>query len=159
MHRLLDRIPWPLVKARSGHDRVLARVPQGARLFITVDRFARTLRVYEDRRPVRSYPVGVGTVGRRTPRGAFSIQNKLVDPVWFVPDKPGFGENAGKALPPDSEHNRIRARWIGVHGPVGIHGTSDVPPTIPSHGCVKMSEADVVDLYERVSLGTPVFIV
>ena len=158
MRRLLDRVPWPWLPAPSGRDRLLGRVPEGPELFITVDRLSRTLRVYSGRRPTRSYRVGVGTLGRRTPRGSFSIENKLVDPVWHVPDRPGFGALAGAALPPDSEHNRIRARWLGVHGPVGIHGTSDARPTCSSHGCVKMSETDVMDLYERVPVGTPVFI-
>ncbi len=155
---LFDRVPWPWLPILSRRDRMLARVPGRPDPFITIDRFSRTLRVYSGGRVARAYRVGVGTVGRRTPRGEFLIENKLVDPVWHVPDRPGFGALAGTALPAGDPRNRIRARWLGVYGPVGIHGTSDARPTRPSHGCVKMSEADVVDLYERVPDGTPVVI-
>jgi L,D-transpeptidase YbiS len=42
-----------------------------------------------------------------------------------------------------------------------IHGTPDSEPMgIPaSHGCIRMRNADVIELFDRVSAGTPVNII
>jgi lipoprotein-anchoring transpeptidase ErfK/SrfK len=67
---------------------------------------------------------------------------------------------AGQQVAGGAWNNPLRARWMGVSGGVGIHGTGQ-PWTIgtrASHGCIRMTVADVVDLFGRVSLGTPVLI-
>ena len=49
---------------------------------------------------------------------------------------------------------------MGVSGSVGIHGTGE-PWSIgtrASHGCIRMTVPDVIDLFDRVSVGTPVLI-
>ena len=49
---------------------------------------------------------------------------------------------------------------MGVDGAVGIHGTGQ-PWSIgtrASHGCIRMTVPDVIDLFGRVPLGTPVLI-
>ena len=42
----------------------------------------------------------------------------------------------------------------------GIHGTTDTASlgSAASHGCVRMSIPDVIDLYDRVDVGTPIYI-
>lgn len=49
---------------------------------------------------------------------------------------------------------------MGFAGAAGIHGTSDIGSlgSAASHGCVRMSESDVIDLFDRVDVGTPVYI-
>ena len=49
---------------------------------------------------------------------------------------------------------------MGVNGSVGIHGTGDDASigSAASHGCMRMHEYDVIDLYDRVEIGTPVLI-
>jgi lipoprotein-anchoring transpeptidase ErfK/SrfK len=49
---------------------------------------------------------------------------------------------------------------MGVNGAVGIHGTGQEYSigTRASHGCIRMRVADVVNLYRKVSIGTPVLI-
>ena len=49
---------------------------------------------------------------------------------------------------------------MGVNGSVGIHGTAEEWSigTRASHGCIRMRVADVIALYRRVPVGTPVLI-
>jgi lipoprotein-anchoring transpeptidase ErfK/SrfK len=127
--------------------------------FITVDRGHFTLRVYKDLKLARSYPIAVGQQGLDTPAGLYHIQNKAVDPPWQVPNSPWAGALAGKLIPPGPQ-DPIKARWMGIFNGAGIHGTDEVSSIghAFSHGCVRMLIPDVIDLYDRVSVGTPVFI-
>jgi lipoprotein-anchoring transpeptidase ErfK/SrfK len=56
--------------------------------------------------------------------------------------------------------NPLKARWIGIVNGVGFHGTGQdySVGTAASHGCLRMHVSDVIDLYNRVSIGTPVLI-
>ncbi|MGH2451438.1 MAG: L,D-transpeptidase, partial [Candidatus Limnocylindria bacterium] len=58
--------------------------------------------------------------------------------------------------------NPIKARWMGFSraAGIGIHGTADEASigTAASHGCIRMTARDVIDLYERVPLHTPLYI-
>ena len=59
-----------------------------------------------------------------------------------------------------SAENPLKARWMGIVNGVGIHGTG-APGSIgtrASHGCIRMTVPDVIDLYPRVPVGTPVLI-
>jgi lipoprotein-anchoring transpeptidase ErfK/SrfK len=49
---------------------------------------------------------------------------------------------------------------MGIYNGAGIHGTSDTASlgSAASHGCVRMSVPDVIDLYDRVDVGTPIYI-
>jgi lipoprotein-anchoring transpeptidase ErfK/SrfK len=49
---------------------------------------------------------------------------------------------------------------MGIYNGAGIHGTSDIGSlgTAASHGCIRMAVPDVIDLYDRVDVGTPVYI-
>ena len=127
--------------------------------FITVDRGSFTLRVYKDLKLARSYPIAVGQQGLETPAGLYHIQNKAVDPPWQVPNSPWAGALAGKLIPPGPD-DPIKARWMGIFDGAGIHGTDEVSSIghAFSHGCVRMLIPDVIDLYDRVQVGTPVYI-
>jgi len=127
--------------------------------FITIDRGHFTLRVYKDLKLARSYPIAVGQQGLETPAGLYHIQNKAVDPPWQVPNSAWAGSLAGKLIPPGPD-DPIKARWMGIFDGAGIHGTDEVSSIghAFSHGCVRMLIPDVIDLYDRVSVGTPVYI-
>ncbi len=127
--------------------------------FITIDRGHFTLRVYKDLKLARSYPIAVGQQGLETPAGLYHIQNKAVDPPWQVPNSAWAGALAGKLIPPGPQ-DPIKARWMGIFDGAGIHGTDEVSSIghAFSHGCVRMLIPDVIDLYDRVSVGTPVYI-
>lgn len=126
---------------------------------ITVNRGGFQLTLFKNLRKVKSYPIAVGQIGLETPAGLYTIQNKQVNPTWNVPDSEWAGKLAGKSIPPGPD-NPLKARWMGIYNGAGIHGTSDLGSlgSAASHGCVRMAVPDVIDLYERVEVGTPVYI-
>jgi lipoprotein-anchoring transpeptidase ErfK/SrfK len=83
-----------------------------------------------------------------------------VDPPWNVPDSDWAGDLAGSTIPGGAPNNPLVARWIGFNGSVGFHGTADIGSlgSAASHGCVRMNPRDVIDLYERVDVGTTVYV-
>jgi lipoprotein-anchoring transpeptidase ErfK/SrfK len=127
---------------------------------ITIDRGAFTLRLFKHLKLSKSYRVAVGQPAYPTPTGRFSITSKAVNPTWTVPNSPWAGALANESIPGGSDANPLRARWMGLAGGVGIHGTNE-PGSIgsrASHGCIRMTVPDVIDLYPRVPMGTPVLI-
>ena len=127
---------------------------------ITIDRNNFKLRLFKRLKFSKSYGVAVGQPAYPTPTGRFSITNKQVNPAWTAPNSPWAGELAGTTTPGGSAANPLRARWMGIVNGVGIHGTSQEYSigSRASHGCIRMRVADVIDLYSRVPLGTPVLI-
>jgi len=148
-----DRIPVP---ARIQE----ADLPRRHPTIVTVDRVSTTLRLFKGLRFSKRYRVAVGAAGYDTPAGLFSITNKAVNPAWHAPNRGWAGGLAGQVIPPGDPRNPLKARWLGIVGGVGIHGTSE-PWSIgtrASHGCIRMRVPDVIDLYPRVPVGTPVLI-
>jgi lipoprotein-anchoring transpeptidase ErfK/SrfK len=127
---------------------------------ITVQKSTFTLRLFRHLRYSRSYSVAVGQPAYPTPEGLFAIQSKQVNPTWTAPNSPWAGEAAGQSYSASDPNNPLKARWMGVSGSVGIHGTAQDYSigTAASHGCIRMHAWDVIDLYDRVSIGTPVLI-
>jgi lipoprotein-anchoring transpeptidase ErfK/SrfK len=127
---------------------------------ITIDRNHFRLRLFKRLKFVKGYGVAVGQAAYPTPTGRFAVQSKQVNPTWTAPNSPWAGEMAGQSVSGGAANNPLKARWIGVAGSVGIHGTGE-PWTIgtqASHGCIRMTVSDVIDLFGRVSIGTPVLI-
>jgi hypothetical protein len=127
--------------------------------FITIDRAAFTLRLFSHLRFARSYPIAVGQLGLETPAGLYHIQDKVVNPSWQVPFSSWTGSLAGQVIPPGPD-DPLKARWLGIFNGAGIHGTDETWSIghAVSHGCVRMTIPDVIDLYDRVAVGTPVYI-
>ncbi|MGH2781245.1 MAG: L,D-transpeptidase, partial [Thermoleophilaceae bacterium] len=127
---------------------------------VTIDRRGFRLRLFKRLRHYRSYPIAVGAAGYDTPAGLFGIVSKQVNPAWHAPNRPWAGSYAGKTVPGGAPDNPLKARWLGVTGSVGIHGTAESWSlgTRASHGCIRMLVPDVIDLFRRVPLGTPVLI-
>ena len=146
------RFPRPKVTAN--------KLRRSAATVITIQQSTFTLRLFKNFRVVRTYRVAVGQPGYPTPRGLFAIQSKQVNPVWSVPNSPWAGELAGTTVTGGSAQNPLKARWMGVTGSVGIHGTGQAHSigTRASHGCIRMHVGDVIALYRRVPIGTPVLI-
>jgi lipoprotein-anchoring transpeptidase ErfK/SrfK len=127
---------------------------------ITISRSSFRLRLFRNLKFSKGYGVAVGMPAYPTPAGRFAIQSKQVNPTWTAPNSPWAGEMAGQQVAGGAADNPLKARWMGVSGAVGIHGTGQ-PWTIgtqASHGCILMSVPDVIDLFGRVSIGTPVLI-
>lgn len=126
---------------------------------ITVSRSGFRLYLWKHLKLDRSYPIAVGMAGLETPSGLYSIQDKQENPSWHVPKSAWAGALAGKVIPPGPD-NPIKARWMGIAAGAGIHGTASEGSlgSAASHGCVRMAVSDVIDLYDRVSVGDPVYI-
>jgi len=129
--------------------------------YIIIDRSAFRLRFYEHLKLADTYEIAVGMQGLETEPGTYSIQWKQVDPPWYVPNKAWAGALAGTVVPP-GPMDPLKARFMSFNGGAGIHG---IDPgeygTIghtASHGCVRMRIPDVIALYSRTPVGTPVFV-
>jgi lipoprotein-anchoring transpeptidase ErfK/SrfK len=127
--------------------------------YLTLDRATYTLRFWKNLKLTKSYTVAVGQAGLETPEGLYGIQSKEVDPTWHVPNSSWAGSLAGTDVPPGPS-NPIKARWMGIFNGAGIHGTDETWSIgqAVSHGCVRMTIPDVEDLYDRVDVGTPIYI-
>jgi lipoprotein-anchoring transpeptidase ErfK/SrfK len=128
--------------------------------YLVVDRANFELRYYENLELAKTYTVAIGQVGYDTPSGLYSIQNKAVNPAWSVPESDWAGDLAGTVVPGGSPENPLVARWMGIYDGAGIHGTNDTGSlgTAASHGCIRMGVPDVIELYDRVDVGTPIYI-
>jgi lipoprotein-anchoring transpeptidase ErfK/SrfK len=128
--------------------------------YITVDLSSYTATLWVDLEKAKSYPIAIGQPAYPTPTGLYSISSMQVDPVWSVPNSPWTGELAGTTVAGGTAENPLKARWLGITDGVGFHGTDAVSSlgTAASHGCLRMSVPEVIDLYDRVDVGTPVYI-
>jgi hypothetical protein len=130
------------------------------RTFVTVSRPGRTVRLFKRLHLVRRYTVAVGAAGYDTPAGLHHVISKQVNPTWYVPNRPWAGSLAGQVIGPGDPRNPLKARFIAIGGGVGFHGTADLASIgqAASHGGIRMTVPDVISLYNRVSVGTPVLI-
>jgi lipoprotein-anchoring transpeptidase ErfK/SrfK len=143
------------VKPQVTEDQLAQKYPT----YIVIDRTGYRLRYFQNLKLAKTYTIAVGQAGLETPAGQWDIQTKEVNPTWHVPDSSWAGDLAGTDVPP-GPGNPLQARWMGIVGGSGIHGTTDVGSlgTSASHGCIRMSIPDVEDLYDRVDIGTPVYV-
>jgi lipoprotein-anchoring transpeptidase ErfK/SrfK len=127
---------------------------------IVVNRNAFRLTLYKRLKPAKTYSIAVGQIGLETPAGLYHIQNKAVNPAWNVPNSAWAGSLAGQTIPGGSPNNPLKARWMGIFDGAGIHGTDAIGSigTAASHGCIRMRIPDVIELYDEVSVGAPVYI-
>jgi lipoprotein-anchoring transpeptidase ErfK/SrfK len=127
---------------------------------VTIDRPNFKLRLFKGLKFRKGYGIAVGMAGLETPAGRYAIQNKQVNPAWHVPNSAWAGALAGQVIPGGAPNNPLKARWLGIANGVGIHGTAEdwSIGTRASHGCIRMHVSDVVDLFPRVPVGSPVLI-
>ncbi|HEV3332593.1 MAG TPA: L,D-transpeptidase [Bryobacteraceae bacterium] len=109
----------------------------------------RKLAVIESGRVVKIFSTGVGAPKTPSPNGSYRIVQRISDPTWYT---------KGKIVPP-GKSNPIGTRWLGlsVKG-YGIHGTN-APASIghnASHGCIRMRNHDIEQLFDMVAVGDTV---
>ena len=106
--------------------------------------------------------MGVGRAGKQW-SGTARIDGKQLRPAWAPPaeirrDKPSLPA----VIPGGAPTNPMGAAAMTLSGgEYAIHGTNQ-PSSIGgfvSYGCIRMLNADVLDLYNRVSWGAPVVVV
>ena len=126
---------------------------------VVIRRGSNRLTLYRGMRVWRVFAVATGQTTYPTPLGRFSVVVKWKNPWWYPPNSP-WAQGA-KPTPPGPD-NPLGTRWMGISSPgVGIHGTPNdgsIGYSV-SHGCVRMHIPDAEWLFERVEIGTPVFIV
>jgi lipoprotein-anchoring transpeptidase ErfK/SrfK len=152
-----------VLRARLVDDRPAVGMRELRRKYntvLTVDRANHKLRLFKRLKWRKTYGIAIGAAGFDTPSGQFTIQSRQVNPAWHVPDSDWAGSLRGQTIPGGAPNNPLKARWLGVNGSVGIHGTAEEWSigSRASHGCIRMRVADVIDLYPRVPHGTPVLI-
>jgi lipoprotein-anchoring transpeptidase ErfK/SrfK len=108
------------------------------------------------------YPVGVGRAGMRW-TGSVYINGKYIKPAWTPPaDIKRANPRLPNVIPGGSPRNPmgVAALTLSGGGEYAIHGTN-TPGSVGhfvSHGCIRMYNRDIMDLYARVSVGTPVVV-
>jgi lipoprotein-anchoring transpeptidase ErfK/SrfK len=106
----------------------------------------RKLAVLEDDRVVKVYATAVGAPKSPSPVGSFTIVTQIPEPTWYT---------KGRVVPP-GKSNPLGTRWLGLSKKgYGIHGTN-APKSIgrnASHGCIRMRNRDVEELFEMVAAG------
>jgi len=130
---------------------------------IVLDQSDRETYLYLGGELVRTYRVAVGTSGYPTPVGHFTVGAKRRLPTWYNPSPNGWGADMPASIGPGPANPLgVRAlNWVdeeGVDDGIRFHGTNAVASLgqAASHGCVRMSNADVVDLYDLVDVGARV---
>ena len=107
------------------------------------------------------YPIGVGKAGKRW-AGVTRIDGKYRNPAWSPPaevkhDHPSIPN----VIPGGTPQNPMGVAAMTLEGgEYAIHGTN-VPNSVGgfvSYGCIRMYNADITDLYSRVSVGTKVVV-
>jgi lipoprotein-anchoring transpeptidase ErfK/SrfK len=108
------------------------------------------------------YPVGVGRLGMQWSGTSF-IDGKYIRPAWSPPDSIRHDySRLPPVVPGGSPQNPmgVAAMTLAGGGQYAIHGTNNEGSIggFVSHGCIRMHNADIEDLYSRVSVGTRVVV-
>jgi hypothetical protein len=133
---------WVPREALGGYGTVTTR--------LVVDLDSLQAKLFRAGRMIFRADVGVGEPSWPTPRGEFYIRNKLTGFASPMYGPVAFGTSA---------RSRVLTDWP-AGGFVGIHGT-DQPELLPgrvSHGCIRVSNADILRLSELMPVGTPLTI-
>lgn len=130
---------------------------QALRLEIHLSR--RQVTLYRGETPLKSYAIAVGRPGWETPVGSYEVKQMIKNPTWIHPLQKGV------VIPGGDPENPLGRYWIGFWTDgknwIGFHGTP-TPRSVgraASHGCVRMYNKDVEELFKQVTLGTVVTVV
>jgi lipoprotein-anchoring transpeptidase ErfK/SrfK len=151
-------VPTHTVKPAVTTSQLAGRYPA----YIVVNRAEFRLHFYEHLKLAKSYEIAVGMEGLETPAGLHHIEWEQVDPPWYVPNKAWAGSLAGTVVPP-GPGDPLKARFMSFEGGAGIHGIDPSEYSSighdASHGCIRMRIPDVIALYAKSPVGTPVYII
>jgi lipoprotein-anchoring transpeptidase ErfK/SrfK len=129
---------------------------------IEIDKSAQTLRAFDrDDKLVAFYPITAGSAEKPAPDGRLKVTGVSKNPTYRY--NPAYAFKGVKTDEPftikPGPNNPVGLVWIGLSGEgYGIHGTGD-PSKVSkteSHGCIRMTNWDVLELAPAVSKGTPV---
>jgi lipoprotein-anchoring transpeptidase ErfK/SrfK len=118
----------------------------------------RKLYLYENGEIAQSWTVAVGQPNYPTPTGVYSVTELRHMPTWVNPAPDGWGRDMPAEIAPGTS-NPLGVRAINWSAPaIRFHGTENLDSlgTAASHGCVRMSNSDVVELYDRIEVGASI---
>jgi lipoprotein-anchoring transpeptidase ErfK/SrfK len=148
---------WASVLPARAYE--LAAMPGYAPGTIVVSQRQRSLYFVVGSGEALRYPVAVGKMGKQW-HGVTTIDGKYVDPAWAPPPEVKRAEPwLPNYIPGGSPHNPMGVRALTLSGDeYAIHGTNRPGSigTAASFGCIRMYNRDIVDLFDRVPVGTPV---
>ena len=129
---------------------------------IVVDKTARNVRAYDkDGKLIAFYPATIGSTEKPAPSGTFQVRRVAFNPDYHYDPKFAWkGVKAKERLTvKPGPNNPVGLVWIDLTAPsYGIHGTPD-PDKIgktESHGCIRLTNWDALDLAGMVHKGTVV---
>jgi lipoprotein-anchoring transpeptidase ErfK/SrfK len=114
--------------------------------------------LYEDGKITHEYLVATGQPEYPTPTGEYEIVEKRYMPTWVNPAPDTWGASMPESIPPGIS-NPLGLRALNWSAPaIRFHGTQAIYSLgyNASHGCVRMSNEDVIELYDLVDVGTPI---
>ena len=122
-----------------------------AGLRLQVDLSARELSVIENGETTATYSVAIGTPSYPTPKGTFTIKRIIWNPRWVPPDSPWAKKKRPKE-PGEAGNPMGKVKIFFQEPDYYIHGTREVDSLgqAESHGCLRMRNADVIELASRV---------
>jgi lipoprotein-anchoring transpeptidase ErfK/SrfK len=152
---------WVEVRLAQRPNESVAWVPAGdVRLAsdpyrIVVDLSARHLRLFNRGRQLADFPAGIGIPADPTPAGAFFVA------LFAQAPSPGYGA----FVIVTSAHSNTITDWeasgdaiTAIHGSLGSDAAIGTTGAEVSHGCIRLHDADLVQL-RAVPAGTPIDIV
>lgn len=116
------------------------------------------LYLYEDGEITQDWTVATGLPEYPTPTGVYSVELKRYMPTWVNPSPDTWGADLPASIPPGPS-NPLGVRAINWTAPaIRFHGTTNVASLghQASHGCVRLSNDDVIQLYDLIEVGTPI---
>jgi hypothetical protein len=116
------------------------------------------LYLYENGRITNQWPIATGQPEYMTPTGLYSVTEKRYMPTWVNPAPDTWGASMPVSIPPGPD-NPLGLRALNWSAPaIRFHGTSALYSLgfNASHGCVRMSNEDVIQLYDMIDVGTPI---
>jgi lipoprotein-anchoring transpeptidase ErfK/SrfK len=123
---------------------------------VFLDQSRHHLQLFDDGVLIGEWDVATGTAGFPTPTGEFAVGEKRENPTWGNPAPDGWGADLPAWIGP-GPGNPLGVRAINWDGAPNIrfHGTDQEWSigTDASHGCVRMRNADVVELFDLVEVG------
>ena len=111
---------------------------------------------------VFTYPIGIGMEGFNTPPGIYRIVQKIKDPAWYIPDDIRKQDPQLPPYIPPGRNNPMGRFALRLSRPTYlIHGTNKpfCVGRMASHGCMRLYNRDIKQLFAMVPVNTPVRII
>jgi lipoprotein-anchoring transpeptidase ErfK/SrfK len=158
---LLLAMVFPAATAARETVRVSKVAPPG---WLVISAPKRSLYFIVDDELAIRYPIAVPKKGKEW-AGEASVNGKYVNPDWSPPrevkvdhpELPNFIRGGSPNNPMGSRAITLDRFEVAIHGTTAKMRRSI--GTAASYGCIRMRNEDVIDLFNRVSIGTPVLMI